>query len=148
MEFSTVVIAILLALVGTAALFLLGHIRHSSSRRRLWRRFSELQCGVCQRPFGLQAIEAAEDISPWEELWDDPDGGPVSIGCQPTCLSVVCPHCQRTWELRYNSQGEWFGPEFTVEEPETLDPEGWSVAPDIENPDDLRPVQEKNGGTT
>jgi len=118
MELSTVLIAFLLALLGTAAIFFVPYIPYYFIKRRLWRQFAELQCVGCQRSFGLQAIESGEDISPFEELWEDPDGGPVSVGCQPICLSVVCPNCQRTWELRYNSQGEWFGPEFSVNEPE------------------------------
>ena len=117
MDVLAIVYSVLLAIVGTAAIIFIPNIPYYFIKRRRFRKFALLPCGTCQAPFGLEVVHSGEDVSPFEELWSDGKGGRVHH--HPSCLSVVCSHCQQNWVLRHNSQGEWFGPEFSVVNPKT-----------------------------
>ena len=117
MDASTIVYGLLLAVVGAATIVIVINIPFYCIRRRLLQRFAQLHCGKCQKPFGIESVRSGKDVSPFEEIWSD--GKDHLIHNHPTCLSVVCSHCQRTWVLRHNSRGEQFGPELSVNEPKT-----------------------------
>lgn len=119
MDATTIVYTLLLAIAGTAAIILIPEIRAYFSIKRLLQRFAQLRCGACQKALGIEAVRTGTDISPFEELWSDDNRD--FIHHYPTCVSVVCPHCQHRWVLRHNSEGETFGPELSVHEPSQME---------------------------
>lgn len=118
MDASTIFYGLVLAVAGTAAIIVFPNIPDYFSWKRLLQRFAQLRCGTCEKPFGIETVRSGKDVSPFEELWRDEKNHFVHH--HPTCLSVVCSHCQHSWVLRHNSQGEQFGPELFVNEPETV----------------------------
>jgi hypothetical protein len=115
MSASTIVYALLVAIAGAAAIIIVPNIPFYFGRRRLMRRFAQLQCEACKKPFGLEAVRSGKNVSPFEELWSD--GKDHHIHHHPICRLVLCPHCHHAWVLRHNRQGEKFGPEISIHEP-------------------------------
>lgn len=92
-----------------------GHVRRRE-QREMFSKFAHLKCPECESEFGPAAIDNGVDTSPWEELWSD--GADHSIHCHPVCRVATCPQCCVDFEIRFQTQGEFFGPELSVRSPE------------------------------
>lgn len=101
--------AFLVAVALTAALIGIPNAIGALVQRSRFAEFALLTCPNCDTQFGLPAIIAGKDTSPWEELWSD--GDDQTIHCRPTCRLVACPNCPTNLEIRFQTQGEFFGPD-------------------------------------
>lgn len=107
--------ALMIAIVLTSALIGIPYAIGSVLQRRRFAIFALVNCPKCNTPFGLAAVDAGIDTSPWEELWSDGDNH--TIHCRPTCRVVTCPNCSADSEIRFQTQGDFFGPRLSVRDP-------------------------------
>ncbi len=74
------------------------------AERRLFREMAELPCPKCARPVGYDEVKDGNDCSPFEERWDDLEH------CHPVCRKVRCAGCAFCFVIRFQDQGDRFGP--------------------------------------
>lgn len=108
-------IATILAIALTAALIGIPNAVGAILERRLFRLFTSCRCPSCGHPYTLETVRNGLDTSPFEELRSD--GMDDTIHCRPRCRCIVCAQCGQLAEIRYNTQGEFFGPKLAVREP-------------------------------
>lgn len=108
--------ALMIAVVLTAALIGIPNLIVGALQRRTFATFARLKCRKCDTPFGRSVVDAGKDTSPWEELWSD--GDDHTIHCHPVCRVVTCSNCSADSEIRFQTQGNFFGPRLSVRDPE------------------------------
>lgn len=107
---------LLIAVALTAAFIGITNVIGALVEHRQFTEFACLACPKCDAQFGLPAVIAGTDTSPWEELWSD--GEDDLIHCHPTCRLITCPNCATDSEIRFQTQGDFFGPRLSVQDPE------------------------------
>jgi transcription elongation factor Elf1 len=104
-------IAILIAVLLTAAMLYLGALARRIAEKRVLREMAAFACPSCLHELGVKAVSEGRDCSPFEELWDVKG---ALLHCRPICRSIRCQQCGKSIELRLNRQGERFGPRLSV----------------------------------
>jgi hypothetical protein len=112
-------IATALAIALVASLLSIFSAVGANQQRRMFRLFTTCRCPSCGDGYSLETVSNGLETSPFEELWSD--GVNHTIHCHPQCRCVVCGHCGHLAEIRYNSQGEFFGPMLSIKDvPESV----------------------------
>lgn len=107
--------ALVIAVVLTTALIGIPNAIGGALQRRRFATFALLNCPKCNTPLGRSVVDAGKDTSPWEELWTDGDNH--TIHCRPICRVVTCSNCSADSEIRFQTQGNFFGPRLSVRDP-------------------------------
>lgn len=87
-------------------------VMEARKKRRMFELFTTCRCPTCGEAYSLEDVQQGLNTSPREELWSD--GTNHLIHCHPVCRCVVCAACGHLAQIRYNTQGEFFGPELAV----------------------------------
>jgi predicted RNA-binding Zn-ribbon protein involved in translation (DUF1610 family) len=108
----TFLYALLIAIGITALMIGIPELLGALAQRRRFSEFASLECPRCGAEFGRDAVSNGKDTSPWEEVWSDGKGHIVE--CDPEYRMVTCPQCSTESEIRFQTQGEFFGPRLSV----------------------------------
>jgi hypothetical protein len=112
----TFIYALLIAVGITALIIGIPQLVGALAQRRRFAQFALLRRPQCDTTFGRDAISNGKDTSPWEELWSD--GKCDTIHCRPECRMVTCSQCSTVSEIRFQTQGDFFGPRLSVRDPD------------------------------